>query len=253
MAARQPRMIMIDEGAEGSGKTDFALRNTPRPCMYLDFDFGCEGVGGVDNEKLLEGVTLKQYDPFGPMTYNRDEEMDQKRARGEMDRFLADFRAAIKDRVPLLVVDTFTAAWAAQRVARKDDRYLDLEAEFHGLIRSAYMSSHTNLILIHHLKKDWARSGDKAYPTGTYSRDGLDSVGTMVQLGIRHTYTPPKIAGGNLLEQPRFDLTIWKARDNIAMVGQKHTIREGEENYIDWPTLCTMVCPGVDWFAQVAR
>jgi len=44
--ARMPRMITATEGLEGVGKSDWALRGTPRPCVYLDFDYGLEGIGG---------------------------------------------------------------------------------------------------------------------------------------------------------------------------------------------------------------
>lgn len=240
--ARMPRMIISTEGGEGSGKTDFALRTTPRPCVYLDFDYGTEGVGGLDNEEMMQDVELIQYDPFGPAYLDEEKEKQAARAKPEVDRFIKDFREAITAKVPTLVVDTFTVAWAAQRVGNPDKRYVEIESEFHGLVRSAFISPHTNLILIHHLKKDWLRTGDgKSFPSGTWSIDGMDGIKTKVQLAIRQAFKPPKIVQGQTLEEAKFTTEILKARDNNSMVG---FVQEG---YPSFEELCTMVCPSVDW------
>ena len=239
--ARMPRMIASIEGAEGSGKTDFSLRTTPRPLTFLDFDYGTEGVGGFDNDDLMKGVDLKQYDPFGPAYLQEDKDTAAKRAKPEIDRFLEEFRDAVRNKVRTLVVDTCTVAWAAQRLANPEKRYVEIEAEFHGLIRSCFISPHTNLLLLHHLKKDWMRTGEgKSFPSGSYSIDGMENVKTMVQLATRMTFYPPVIVNGNVLKKPKFETEILKARDNNDMVGE---IVDSP----DFETLCCMVAPSVDW------
>lgn len=243
-----PRAIVATEGNEGVGKSDWALRDTPRPCRYLDFDYGLEGVGGADNDKLMKDVDVVQYDPFGSVGYDVQEDEDVKKCREEIERFKKDWRKAIADKVPLLVVDTFTLAWKAQRVAYPNATWDKIESEFHGLVRAAYLSPHTNVILIHHLKKDWQKdSRGKSFPSGTYSRAGLDSVGTMVEIGIRQHYSPPQTNEmGQVIQKAKRELSIWKARQNIGLVGKRMPM-------VDWATLCTMVMPKVDWAAQVAK
>ena len=236
---RLPRMIVSTEGLEGSGKTDFALRGTPRPLTMLDFDFGIEGIGGGD-PALTDGVTRYAFDVMGA-SFGSSEAEATRQIAAEVRKFMAEFRRAIETKVRTLVVDTFTAAWAGQRVARKEDRYVEMEEEFKALIRLALASPYTNLILIHHLKKDWARSKDgKSYPSGTYSRDGMDGILTMVQLGIRQRYVQPIKNGAAVIEPGRFETEILKARDNVGLVGSVMPS-------MDFVTLCSVACPSIDW------
>jgi len=232
---RKPRMIMSSEGLEGSGKTDFALRGTPRPLTLLDFDYGAEGIGGGD-PKLIEGVTRKTYNLMG--AFGDDDPAIQRHIAEVMKRFVADWREAVDTKVRTLVVDTFTAAWSGQRVARNDDRYVEYEEEFKSLVRMAYASPHTNLVLVHHLKPDWKRdTAGKSYKAGTYSRDAMDGVMTMVQLGIRHRYVPPSPASPG-----KFEIDVLKCRDNVSLVGQTYSD-------VDFQTLCSIACPSIDWSA----
>jgi hypothetical protein len=233
--AREARMILSSEGPEGSGKTDFALRNTPRPVLFLDFDYGFEGL----EPAILAGVERKAYNLLGP-TLGLDENAMHKHAAGEMKRFLFDFGEGIRTQQRTIVVDTFTAAWAGQRLSRKDDRYVEIEEEFRTLVRMAYVSPHSNLILIHHVKPDWKRdSSGKSYKSGTFSRDGMDGINTMVQLAIRHRWVPP--ANGT---PGAFELDILKCRDNQPLVGMSLPV-------MDFPSLCSLACaakyPNIDW------
>jgi hypothetical protein len=235
-------MIASIQGPKGAGKTDIALRGTPRPLTFLDFDYGTEGIGSYDNDELLEGVNLIQYDPFRGSYLGQDETTQAEGAKPEIDRFLADFRAAIKDKVRTLVVDTFTVAWAAQRLGNPERRWVELDAEFHGLIRSAFISPHTNLILIHHEKKDWAKDASgKSFPSGSYSIDGMENIQTAMQLAIRMQHTPRQEVEGVVIQEPDFTAKILKARDNVDLVGH---VEKGKPSFED---LCTLVCPSVDW------
>lgn len=230
---RRPRMVISDEGLEGSGKSDFALRGTPRPLTYLDFDNGAEGIA-PDVPDLWDGVTRHAYDLSMPLGAS-DTEV-QKRTLAVMKEFLAHFRAAVGT-ARTLVVDTFTAAWAGQRIARSEEKYVVYEEEFRSLVKSVY-DTDTNLILIHHLKPDWKRdSSGKSYKGNTYSRDGMDNVLSLVQLGIRHRYVQPVAKPP---EPGRFEIDVLKCRDQMSLMGVTMPA-------MDWQTLCTMVCPSVDW------
>lgn len=241
---RHPRMILSDEGKEGSGKTWFAL-TAPRGSTlesggglwWLDFDFGLEGVVGaerVDERRVYDMLAAE---------WRHDAEA-KRYAKDVMRRFVADFREALAKRVRSLVVDTFTAAWAGQRLARggeDGDSYVEYEAEFKSLIQAAYASPHTNVILIHHLARDWKRNQQgKAYKGETWSRDGMDGIANMVQLAIRHRYAPPQKAGDLVVSKGGFEIDVLKARDNIGLVGMTYEA-------MDFATLCGMVCPTVDW------
>ena len=233
MADRHPRMIVCTEGAEGSGKTDFVL-GAPRPLTYLDFDYGAEGI-----TRYAAPEVHKQYDLLAA---EWQPEAQAKRYAAEvMKRFIADFRQAIADQVRTLAVDTFTAAWAGQRLARSEDKYVEFEEEFRSLIRAAYASPCTNVILIHHLKSDWKRDvTGKSYKAGTYSRDGMDGIANMVQLAVRQRYVAPQVAAGQVVVPGRFEVDVMKCRDNVGLVGQTFA-------GMDFATLCGIVCPSVDW------
>lgn len=235
---RQPRIIISVEGTEGAGKTRFAL-SAPRPMTYLDFDFGVEGVDAVAPE------VHHQYDLLSAQWMA--DAAAKRHTQGVMQKFVADFRAAIDGHVRTLVVDTFTAAWGGQRLARSDDKYIEMEAEFKSLVQAAYASPRTNLILIHHLRQDWARdSSGKSYKAKTWSRDGMDGIANMVQLAVRQRFVQPvpaQMAGALVVkaaEPGRFEIDVMKSRDNVGMVGQ--TLPG-----VDFATLCSMVAPTVDW------
>lgn len=230
---RHPRMIMSSEGKEGSGKSKFGL-SAPRAIRYLDFDFGVEGLD-VDST----GIERIPYNL--PMGVSLDSKEDRRIAQEAMHAFIEDFRWGL-GKVRTIVADTFTAAWAGQRLANpKEERpYNEMEEEFKSLIRDAYACINTNVILIHHLRQDWARSQDgKPYKSQNWSRDGMEGVLNMVQLGIRQRYIPP-VSVGQLHTPGRFELDVLKCRDNIGLVGTTHV-------NLDFPTLCMMACPTVDW------
>lgn len=234
MADRHPRMILSTEGMEGSGKTRLAL-TAPRPLTWLDFDYGLEGVEGserVDDHKTYD-LLAAQWMP---------EAEAQRYAKDVMKRYIADFRAALAAKVRSLVTDTFTAAWAGQRLARSEDKYVEMEEEFKSLLRAAYASPHTNVVLIHHMQRDWKRtSAGKPYKGDTWSRDGMDGIVNVVQMAVRQRYVAPVRAGGGMIVTAGgFEIDVLKCRDNIGLVGQTFP-------GMDFPTLCAMAAPAIDW------
>jgi hypothetical protein len=239
VAERFPRLIISTEGAEGCGKTRFAL-SAPRPHTYLDFDYGLEGVEGADRVDIHH-----TYDMLAAEWM--PEAAAKRHALEVMQKFIADFRTAIAAKMRTLTVDTATAAWSGHRFAGADRRYVELEEEFNSLVRIAYASPHTNVILIHHLRPDWKKdTNGKSYKAGTYSRDGMDGILNKVQLGIRQRYVQPvpaKMAGELCVQAGvpgRFEIDVLKCRDNIGLVG---ATLPG----MDFATLGAMVCPTVDW------
>jgi hypothetical protein len=222
---RHPRMIISTEGMEGSGKTHFAL-SAPRPILYLDFDYGVEG---VSTDPTLD---RRSYNLLPGML--GEAEMQQHVAR-EIERFRSDFYDGL-GKFRSLVVDTMSAAWAGQRM-KNDDKYAVHEEEFKSMIRAAYASPHTNVILIHHLRQDWARNqAGKAYKAQTWSRDGMDGIANAVQMAIKQRY----VALLSAAIPGRFELDVLKCRDNIGLVGQTYV-------GLDFVTLCTMAAPAIDW------
>jgi hypothetical protein len=237
MAERHPRMILSTEGMEGSGKTRLGL-TAPRPLWWLDFDFGLEGVEGDEpDERKTYDLLAAEWMPEGEA---------RRYAQEVMRRFIADFRGALVARARSVVVDTFTAAWAGQRLARSEDKYVEMEEEFNSLIRAAYASPHTNVLLIHHMQRDWKRNQQgKPYKGETWSRDGMDGILNKVQFGIRQRYVQPKVivvpgAPPQIAEPGRFEIDVLKCRDNVGLVG---TTLPG----MDFPTLCAMAAPLIDW------
>jgi hypothetical protein len=234
MGARHPRMILSTEGMEGSGKSRLAL-SAPGSIRYLDFDYGIEGVEGGDRADV-DRICYNTMTEFG-----ETEAQALRKVKAEMVRFLTDFKNGL-GAFRNIVVDTFGAAWAGQRVANpKEDRsYAEMEEEFKSVLRMAFACPSTNVILIHHLKQDWARdSGGKSYRAKSWSRDGMDGIANAVQLAVRQRYIAP-VNVGQLHQPGKFELDVLKCRDNVGLVGTTH------EN-LDFVTLATLACPEVDW------
>lgn len=228
---------MCSEGLESSGKTGFAL-TAPGATLYQDFDLGLEGVAGSERVlRGLDGSAHKVYNLSGLGAVGQTPDQVKAAGRRIITQFVKDFMDGL-GKYRTIVSDTFTAAWAGQRLS--DERYVLLEEEFRSMLRAAYLCETTNVILIHHLRQDWAKTADgKSYKGKTWSRDGMDGVANAVQLAIRHRYTAP-IRQGELLTPGKFEIDILKCRDNIGLVGQTFP-------GMDFATLMGMIAPTVDW------
>lgn len=233
---RQPRMILSTQGLTSSGKTFLAHNGTPRPALLLDFDYGAEGLP----TEVLEGVDVAQFDLLaGSFKGESDAGRDQL-IKGETERFLAVYRAAIEGgKYRHIVVDTASVLWSGLRL-RYDKNYAAAEEVMHSLIRAAYKSP-VNLTLIHHMSTIWKRNSEgKSYKAhGIYERVGMDNVDNKVQLAIEQRWVPTNEALGVV---GHFEATILKCRDNKALEGE--TVEAP-----DWQTLCTLAAPSVDWSA----
>lgn len=231
---RVPRMVLSIEGLTSTGKTYLALKGVPRPLLVLDTDFGCEGLP----EDVLEGVERKQYDLLEGAFLGESEQARAQIIKREVERLLADYRAAFASgKYRTVVVDTASVLWSGLRL--RHETYAEAEEVFYSLIRAAYKSN-TNLTLIHHLTTTWARTPDgKPYKKlGSYERIGCENVDNKVQLAVRQAWVAPipNVSPG------RFTTALLKVRDNKALEGE--TLEA-----VDWQTLCSVVAPSVDWSA----
>jgi hypothetical protein len=229
---RIPRMIASVEGLTSTGKTTFALRGTPRPVLLLDTDFGAEGLA----DDVLDGVERKQYDMLEGAFTGESEAGRAQIIKREVERFLADYRAAFSGgKYRTVVVDTASVIWSGLRL--RHETYAEAEEVFYSLIRAAYKST-TNLTLIHHLTTTWARTPEgKPYKKlGVYERIGCENVTNKVQLAVRQAWVNP-IAN---VQEGRFTTFVDKCRDNKALEGET---LEGA----DWVTVCSLAVPSVDW------
>jgi len=231
-------MILSSQGLTSSGKTFFALNGTPRPALLLDSDYGAEGLP----ESVLDGVDLKQYDLLAGAFKGESEIARAQIVKGEVERFLADFRAAIDGgKYRTMVVDTASVLWNGLRM--RHETYAEAEETLLSLIRAAYKSQ-TNLTLIHHMQTQWARSPEgKAYKkAGVYERIGMDNVDNKVQLALEHRWVDALKIDGAVVTPGRFETRILKCRDDKALEGE---VLEG----VDWQTVCSLAAPSVDWSA----
>lgn len=231
---RQPRMLLSSRGLTSAGKTFFALNGTPRPALLLDFDYGAEGLPA----EVLEGVDIAQYDLLAGAFKGESEQARKQIIVAETERFLADYRKAIDSgQYRLVVVDTASVLWSGLRL--RHETYADAEEVFLSLIRAAYKSHTTNLVLIHHMQTVWARSAEgKPYKkNGVFELVGGEFVESKVQLAVEHKF----VAADRVMDTPsRWETHILKCRDNKPLEGEVLVD-------VDWQTLCTMAAPSVDW------
>lgn len=250
--ARQPRMILLSRGLTASGKTRFALNGTPRPALLLDSDYGAEGLA----EDVLAGVDQRQYDLLAGAFRGESDQARAQIIRNEVERFLADFRAAVDGKIVAskesgyeglpyrhIVVDTASVIWTGLRLRHRTEKssgFDEAKEVFFSLIRAAYKSDSINLTLIHHMTTAWAKSSSgQAYKKeGVYEMIGLEEAINKVQLAVEHRWVAPipNVKAG------RFETVIVKCRENKPLEGE---IMEAP----DWVTLCSVVAPSVDWSA----
>lgn len=233
---RQPRMILSTQGLTSAGKTFLMLKDTPRPALLLDFDYGAEGLPS----EVLEGVDVKQYDLLAGAFKGESDAARDQIIRHETERFLADYREAIDGgHYRLIGIDTGSVLWNGLRL-RYDKNYASAEEVMLALIRAAYKST-VNLTIIHHMQTVWKKNQEgKSYKAhGIYERVGMDGIDNKVQLAIEQRWVPTNEALGVV---GHFEATILKCRDNKALEGE---VVEAP----DWVTLCTLAAPSVDWSA----
>ncbi len=183
------RLIMSLDGKEKSGKSDFALRDTPAPIAVINTDVGLEGViqKFQDDKEIYRSDHILNF-PLGGAPEKIAAMANVVWAKAKKDYFGALENSEIRT----LVVDTATELWELLRLARfgkltqvMPHHYGPVNAEFRNLIDRAY-DYDTNVILIHKLKKEYIQGKDgKGSPTGKWERAGFGDTGYRVQINAR--------------------------------------------------------------------
>jgi hypothetical protein len=233
----QKRLIIQVEGHEKTGKTHFAL-TAPGPIAYFGLDLGDEGVIEkflaqgkeiITPDDSIRVPNVIEMHPDGP-------KMDAVNAWEQMKRaFIASCRSP---QVRTVVFDTATEAWELIRLARFGKlaqvlpvQYGPVNAEMRGLIRTAYDST-KSLILLHKMKPEYVN--DRR--TGKYERAGFGDTEYLVQVNLRTVYDT---------ETNTFGMEVLNCRQNMVLSGQVFM-----EDLCTFPMLASMILPNTqpgDW------
>lgn len=182
------RLIMALDGKEKSGKSDFALRDTPAPIAVINTDIGLDGV----IQKFQHDKEIHKSDHILSFPAGGDAKAIATKADAVWIKAKRDYFGALEAGVRTLVIDTATELWEILRLARfgkltqvMPHHYGPVNAEFRNLIDRAY-DYNSNVILIHKLKKEYKEGKDgKGSPTGRYERAGFNDTGYRVQINAR--------------------------------------------------------------------
>jgi len=215
-----PRRLIISlEGKTGTGKTDFSLRATPDPIIYLDVDVGTEGVVGKFQDM---GKQILLYPVRVPRESNKE----------VWSQMWADFKVRIRKVYGLksgtVVWDTASELYELCRLNHfgrltevKPSDYAVVNNEWREVLRIAY-DSPMNTIFIHKVKAVWRMLSSSSGRSSLTRTDDFEIVGfsemeymTQVNIVMNCTY------GDN---GPEFSAFIKKCRHNPNIVG---TLLEG--------------------------
>lgn len=183
------RLIVAIDGLEKSGKSDFALRDTPAPIAVINTDVGLEGVV----QKFQDHKEIYKSDHILNFPIGGDPVKIATMANIVWAKAKKDFFGALENKkIRTLVVDTATELWELLRLARfgkltqvMPHHYGPVNAEFRDLINRSY-DYDTNVILLHKLKKEYVTGKDgKGNPTGKWERAGFGDTGYRVQVNAR--------------------------------------------------------------------
>lgn len=234
------RVIIAVDGLEKQGKTHFAF-TAPHPIAYFDFDTGSEGV-----REKFQAKGKRIYVPDPPFNISQDDTKDENAK--EWTRFSDRYLDAIRSgEVRTVIIDTATEAWELKRLADHGKltqvlpvHYTKTNAGYRDIIRAAFESTTTNLILLHKLKAEWreGKEGGKANKTGRFERAGFGETGFLVQanfLAYRVPANERTDQNGVVLEQG-WRLLVKDCRQNPDMAGM-----EFQNDTISFPLIAAMM------------
>lgn len=243
--SRKSRMIVAIEGPEGAGKTHWAL-TAPGPIDFYNFDRGLEGVEDKFPDKQINAHTINLSLPpelpvDGPAAVDW-----WKRAA---DQALAGISMSL-GAARTVVVDKADQLWSAVNLGYPGEVYERKVELYQRMIRNAY-DGDANLILLHGLKVIFSKNREgQSYPSGDMTCAGWDGTRSSVQLSFATRYSGNGyefntsngrwVLSNGGAQQGQFEQTIIKSRDNVGLVGM--TLPG-----TDFPTLCGMAFPGLDW------
>ncbi len=182
-----PRRLVISlEGKTGTGKTDFALRSTPEPIIYLDVDVGTEGVVNKfqDMDKRILIYSVRVHREAGKDVWSQ---------------VWSDFKVRIRKVYGLksgtVVWDTASELYELCRLNHfgkltevKPSDYAVVNNEWREVLRIAY-DSPMNTIFIHKVKAVWrmqsSSSGRSSLTkTNDFELMGFSEMEYMTQVNI---------------------------------------------------------------------
>lgn len=189
------RILVATEGADKSGKTNFAL-SAPGPIGYINLDIGLEGV--VEKFMGKKQIFVKHC-PVPPIT-ELNNQVNQKKYLQiwhEVKKAHDAFRGEAGIRT--IVWDTGTDAWELVRLAEFGQlapgadikrAYQPLNMLFKALIREMYEGD-KNFVMIHKLKERYvAGKNNKGELVeswdGGYKRAGFKETGYLIQVNVEH-------------------------------------------------------------------
>lgn len=212
------RLIMALDGREKSGKSDFALRDTPAPIAVINTDIGLDGV----IQKFQDEKEIYKSDYIMDFPTSGDPNKIAEKANTVWTAAKRDYFGALENKqIRTLVVDTATELWELLRLARfgkltqvMPHHYGTVNAEFRNLLDRAY-DYDKNVLLLHKLKKEYKEGKDgKGNPTGRWERAGFGDTGHRVQVNAR-TWRDK--------DDGEFHLLIQDCRQNEALFNEDFT------------------------------
>lgn len=185
----RPRLVVLVEGDEKTGKTHFAL-TAPGPIYYQSFNLGTEGlINRPGSEWADKEIWLAEYDlrELDELMLSGKPDLDRQAAiaDGVWTRYLHNQFEAI-DKAATSIIDCEDEVWELFRVARsgtpkpEKQGYLEISPEYRRTL-NAFIQSDCNLIMIEKLKEEW--NGSK--PTGNKKRRGFKDAGFVAQVIVR--------------------------------------------------------------------
>jgi hypothetical protein len=190
-------IVWASTGPEGSGKSYFGL-TAPGPIFVCAFD--SHGMNRVDKSvKVGKDIRIARY-PFSRTPYGSNRATLSAAAGKVWDRFMADYRMALRNSRTVLI-DREDLAWEMLRytelggdsAAPKD--YADSNTEYISMVQEAYAAG-VNLGLLRGVKEQWLSQFDptkgKKVPmnTGVLIPDGFRKVPDLVDITLSHRWDP---------------------------------------------------------------
>jgi hypothetical protein len=201
LADTDPTSILwASRGGDGSGKSYFSI-TAPGPIFVCAFDQN--GMDRVDKTvRAQREIRIGRYG-FNAVPYDCDRDKIRKAATPIWERFIDDYRTALKNARTILW-DREDMSWGLRRYSafggQKNETsrtgaldYGDLNEEYIGLLQEA-RDAHVNLGLLQGLSEKWvskynAASGKmQSYNTGEMVPDGFKRLADHVDITLDHSW-----------------------------------------------------------------
>jgi len=252
IAPRRPFLILSLEGLDKSGKTNFGF-TAPKPLLYQSTDFGDEG---VIQKFSGQGQILRprkgDYKLDVPTILDRtDPAAMQEVYRPVVERWIADYRAAIAMGVRTVVWDKASEFWQWIRLmhygrqsAGQSNYQLTAQANsyYRDLVREAAVAG-VNLLLLNELVPvfDSYREDGKVkfFKTDKLESNGNEKDPQLITARLRLRYhAPERDTDGAVTAKGKFTAEVRSCRDDYTLIGK--TISSP-----DFLTLASLLVPAV--------